>query len=164
MPFTGPDPNREVATGAGLVEQAQAAHRTNGVVFAVVLTRMMLLSEATFKLREKATKKLYGNEDVLRGRRVDLGILEHPWPGAESGELWARMEQDLSTAGGPFIAKIEADELLRLPPREVTIVSEETASTGGIRHKQVVGYDWDPELNQPGAGRRSARAQFFTVD
>jgi phage portal protein BeeE len=154
----GTDPKREQPS-ANLVAQAQQAYETNGIVWACILTRMMLLSEATFKLREKATKKLYGAEDVLRGRRVDLGILESPWPNGTAGELWARMEQDLSTAGGPYIAKIEDDELLRLPPREVTIVSEDVVSSGGVKYKRVLGYDWDPEMFT--SGRRSSKAQFF---
>src|SRR6266576_25895 len=163
MPFTGPDPNREVATGAGLVEQAQAAHRTNGVVFAVMLARMMLLSEATFKLRGKATKKLYGAEDVLRGRRVDLGILEYPWPNGTSSDLWARMEQDVSLAGNAFIWKAEDDRLVRLPPREVVIVSAEETNDNGDTYRSVIGYDWDPARTQPGVqGQR--KAQFFPVE
>jgi Phage portal protein len=151
----GADSKREKQP-SDVVARAQQAYETNGIVWACVLTRMMLLSQAAFKFRRKETKKLYGNED--------LRILEYPWPGATAGELWCRYEQDLSTAGGPYFAKIENDQLLRLPPREVTIVSDEFVSTGGIRHKQVVGYDWDPELNQPPAGQRSSKAQFFTVD
>ena len=159
----GADSKREKQP-TDVVARAQQAYETNGIVWACVLTRMMLLSQATFKLREKTTKKLYGNEDVLRGRKIDLGILEYPWLGATAGELWCRYEQDVSTAGGPYFAKIENDQLLRLPPREVTIVSDEFVSTGGTRYKQVIGYDWDPELNQPPAGQRSSKAQFFTVD
>ena len=36
MPFTGPDPNREIATGAGLVEQAQAAHSFADILLDIV--------------------------------------------------------------------------------------------------------------------------------
>ena len=152
----GADPKREKPVTT-LIAQAQQAYETNGVVWACILVRQMLLSEATFKFRRLDDKKLYGNED--------LRILEYPWPGATAGELWARMELDLSTAGGPYTAKIEDDELLRLPPREVTIVSEEVTSSGGVRYKRVLGYDWDPELNtSANLGRRSPKAQFFTVD
>ena len=148
------DPKREKPV-TNLVAQAQQAYETNGIVWACILTRMMLLSEATFKFRSKVDKRLYGSED--------LRILEYPWENATTGELWARMEQDLSTAGGPFIAKIEDDELLRVPPQEVTIVSEETVSTGGVRYKHVIGYDWDPDLF-PTDGRRSSKAQFFPAE
>jgi len=159
----GSDAKREIPA-LNLVAAAQQAYQTNGIVWACILTRMMLLSEASFKLREKATKKLYGADDVLRGRRVDLGILEYPWPNGTAGELWARIELDLSTGGQPFIAKVEDDELLMLPPREVTIVSQEIVSTGGIRYRRPIAYDWDPDLNTSPGGKRSPRAQLFTVD
>ena len=163
MITAAPDPNREVANPTGLVEQATRAYRTNGIVFACVLARQMLLSEATFKLREKTTKKLYGSEDVLRGRRVDLSILEAPWPNGTSSDLWARMEQDASFAGTGFYWKAEEDRIVRMPPREVIIVSEEESNANGDTYRSIIGYDWDPSRAQPGVqGKR--KAQFFPVD
>ena len=84
--------------------------RLNGIVFACMLARIMLLSEITFKLRALTTKKLYGTED--------LRILEYPWPNATAGELLARAEQDASLARELFYRRrVEDDQLLRLPPR-----------------------------------------------
>jgi len=137
-----------------LVSNAQQAYETNGIAFAVILVRMMLLSEATFKFRNKDTKKLYGTQD--------LRILEYPWPGATTGELIAQMVMDVDTAGNSFIASIEPDRLLRLPPIETTIVSEEVTSSGGVRYRNVIGYDWDPDRGTKTTG--DSRAQFFTVD
>jgi phage portal protein BeeE len=151
----GADANREIAA-QNLVTQAQQAYATNGVVFAIILVRQMLLSEATFKLRNKVTKELYG--------RPDLRILEEPWPNGTAGDLWARMEQDVSLAGNAFIAKVEDDTLLRLPPSEVTIVSRVETSLGGTRYRQVIGYDWDPDKVNARPGQPSRTAQFFTVD
>jgi phage portal protein BeeE len=151
--YTG-DPKREPAM-QNLVAAAMDAYQTNGVVFACTLVRMMMLSEATFKFRSLTDKHLYGNQD--------LQILEHPWPGATAGELWARMEQSVSTAGNAFVAKVEDDELLVLPAGEVVIVSEAVTSSGGIQYKRPIGYDWDP-TRTPGADYAKAKPQFFTTD
>jgi len=113
--YSGMDPKRE-PSHPNLVAAATQAYETNGVVFACTLVRMMMLAEASFKFRDLDDKHLFGNES--------LRILEHPWPGATAGELWARMEQCDSLEGNAFVAKIESDELLLLPPAEVVIVSE----------------------------------------
>ena len=156
----GEDDKREKA-GTQLVAQAQQAYETNGVVFACMLARIMLLSEVTFKLRSLTSKKLYGTED--------LRILEYPWENATAGELVARMEQDVSLAGNAFVAKVEDDELFRLPPAEVTIISEEvTSSLTGATYKRPIGYDWDPKQGISSLanynGGRNPKAQHFTVD
>ena len=136
-----------------LVAQARQAYGTNGVVFACILARMMLLSEATFKLRSKTDKSLYGTQD--------LRILEFPWPNGSTGELWARMEQDLSLAGNCFLWKAQPDLLVRLPPDQVTIVSAERVDAIGRVYREVIGYDWDPKVT---AGDQGQGAQSFTVD
>lgn len=152
----GSDSKREIVS-TPLVAAAQQAYTTNGVVFAVILARMMLLSEAVFKMRSKVDKHLYGTED--------LRILEYPWPNGTTGELWARMEQDVSLAGNFFAWKAEDDLIVRLPPEQVTIVSQEDTSPGGGTYKTVIGYDWDPNLNfQQLAGAKDRKAHFFTAD
>jgi phage portal protein BeeE len=151
----GGDPRREIPA-QNLVAAARQAYATNGVVFACIMARQMLLSEATFKLRVKSDKSTYGNED--------LRILEYPWQNGTTGDLWTRMELDDSTAGTAFIAKVEDDTLLRLPPHETTIVSEEVTATTGTKYRQILGYDWDPDKMNASPGQPSSRAQFFTVD
>ena len=37
---------------------------------------------------------------------TDLAMLEYPWPNATAGELLARLEQDVSTAGNSYIRKV----------------------------------------------------------
>ena len=147
------DANREKSV-QNVFALAQQAYATNGVVFACILARMMLLAEATFKFRTLADKKLFGNED--------LRILEYPWPNGTTGELIARAEQDASLEGNSYWWQAEPDLLVRLPPGEVTIVSRTQMAPGGGTYKQVIGYDWDPSLaSDPD---RSKTAQFFTVD
>jgi phage portal protein BeeE len=149
----GSDPRRESSVQQ-MVAAATQAYETNGVVFACMMVRMMMLAEASFKFRRLSDKKLYGNQD--------LRLLEYPWPNATAGELWARMEQSNSLDGNAFVAKVENDELLVLPAKEVIIVSEVVTSSSGIRYKRPIGYDWDPQ-RFPGSTNRS-QAQFFTVD
>ena len=149
----GADDKREKSI-QNLFAAAQQAYATNGVVFACVLARMMLLAEATFKLRSLVDKRLYGTED--------LRILEYPWPNGTTGDLIARLEQDSSQEGNAYLVKAGPDRLVRLPPGEVTIVSTEFTTPVG-RFKEVVGYDWDPELAAQATGSK-ATAQFFTVD
>jgi hypothetical protein len=140
----GADDKKEKAV-TQLVAACQQAYETNGVVFACMLARIMLLSQVTFQLQTLTSKKLYGTED--------LRILEYPWQNATSAELVARMEQDVSLAGNAFEAKVEDDELWRLPPAEVTIISEEvTSSLTGAVYKRPIGYDWDPSLSNPNTG------------
>jgi len=147
----GGDDRREIAA-QNLIAAAQQAYSTNGVVAAVITARVMLLSEASFKLRNKVDKSLYGTED--------LRILEYPWPNGTAGDLWAAMEQDVSLAGNAFIWKPEPDLLVRLPPAEVTIISELHRGPAGT-YRRVIGYDWDPSR---ATGKQTQDAQSFTVD
>jgi phage portal protein BeeE len=156
--FTFPgSPDRELAA-PNLIVAAQQAYATNGIVFAVILARMLMLSEAVFKLRSKVDKHMYGTED--------LRVLEYPWPDGTTGELIARMEQDASQAGNAFVAVVEDGanpQLLRLPPDEVAIVSKVAVSGTGVRYRQLLGYDWDPQ-RAAGPGIKSQDAQFFTPE
>ena len=150
----GADDRREASVG-NLVAAARQAYGSNGVVFACILARMMLLAEATFKFRTLVDKKLFGTED--------LRILEYPWPNGVTGDLVARVEQDASLAGNAYFWKADDDLLVRLPPDLVTIVSTPQVAPGGGVYKQVIGYDYDPNPASAG-GAPSAEAQFFTVD
>jgi phage portal protein BeeE len=151
------DPNREKAI-ANLVSAAQDAYASNGIVFACILVRLALFSEARFQLQSLVDKRLYGTPD--------LAVLEHPWPGCTTGELLARMEQDVSLAGNAYVWKAAPDRLVRVPPDQITIISEETHGPAG-HWREVVGYDWDPSPIQavaPGQDDRSEQAQILPVD
>jgi phage portal protein BeeE len=114
---------------------------------------MMLLAQASFKFRSMVDKHLFGSED--------LRILEYPWPNGTSSDLLARMEQDASQEGNAYVVRADSDRLVRLPPSEVTIVSNEYMTPVG-RFKEVVGYEWDPAMSMPGT--RQPDKQTFTVD
>lgn len=118
----------------------------NGIVFAVILARLSLFSEAEFKFRG-ASKQLFGTQA--------LRVLENPWPGGTTGDLLARMEQDASLAGNAFIRKAAPDLLERLRPDLVDIVKVEHFS-GAL---EVVGYMY----HRDGRGT-STEPDYYTVD
>lgn len=113
----------------------------NGIVFAVMLARISLFSEATFKWRDLSSKRLFGTPA--------LTILEQPWPGGTTGELLARMEQDVSLAGNAFICR-EGDRLTRWRPDWVDIVGGEDGD--------VVGYIYWHD------GRVEGEGDFYPVE
>jgi hypothetical protein len=76
------------------------AMRSNGAVFACILTRMLLFSEARFQFRRLNNGrpgKLFGTSD--------LQILENPWPGATTGDLLSRASVDVDIAGNFFCTR-----------------------------------------------------------
>src|SRR6266536_3423844 len=151
------DPGHEKAL-ANLVGQARDAYQSNGAVFAVSLIRLALFSDARFVFQSLVDKHTYGSQD--------LAILEEPWPNCTTGELLARMEQDLTVAGNAYLWKAEDDLLVQMPPDEVTIISEEFRGSRG-HYRRVVGYDWDPSPVQnvaPGTDNRSEQAQTLPVE
>lgn len=112
------------------------AMKRNGVVFAVMLSRHLLFSEARFQwqpLNNGRPGELFGN--------TDLAILETPWPNGTTGELLARMEQDVSLAGN-FYAAREATRIRRLRPDWVSIIL--TAPPEEAVESDVAGYLYRP--------------------
>lgn len=98
---------------AGMVA---SAYKGNGVVFACVLARLLVFSEARFQwqqLRAGRPGDLFGTKE--------LAILERPDANQTTGDLLARMEQDASFAGNYF-ATIRDGHIRRLRPDWVTMV------------------------------------------
>jgi HK97 family phage portal protein len=124
---------------------ASAGYQGNGIVFAVILARLQLFSEAEFKFRDLTTKRLYGTDALAK--------LEEPWPGGTTGELLARMEQDASLAGNSFI-RDAGDMLERMRPDRVCTIS-------GVREDDVrvtLGYGYDRD------GTGDPLAEVYPVD
>lgn len=90
-------------------------YKANAVVFAVILSRLSLFSDVRFQFRNKKTFDLFGT--------ADLEILEQPWQNGTTGELLARMEQDVSLAGNAYLLRATPTMLQRLRPDWVQIVS-----------------------------------------
>jgi phage portal protein BeeE len=106
------------------------AYRDNGIVFACILARQLVFSEARFQYRRRIVGRpgdYFGN-----GR---LGILERPWANGTTGDLLTRMEVDASLAGNFYATTVDdrgrigraarggpGERLARLRPDWVTIV------------------------------------------
>lgn len=125
------------------------AYKSNGIVFACILARLLVFSEARFQYQR-----------FVNGRPAELfddpalSILERPWPNGTTGELLARMEQDASLAGN-FYATLVDDRhgrrVRRLRPDWVTIVTGSSSGSPYALDARVVGYIYDPKkgLNPP---------------
>ena len=108
---------------SGYVAQA---YKSNGVIFACMLARLLLFSEARFQFRQFRN----GRPGDLFGT-PDLAVLEHPWPGGTTGDLLARAIQDADLAGN-FFCRRAGDRIRRMRPDWVTI---------------VLGSDTDPDVD-----------------
>lgn len=117
-------------------------YRSNGIVFAVVLARLALFSEARFQWQDLAEGR---PGDLETGPELDL--LERPWPGATTGKMLARMELDVSIAGNSYWTVVDdrhGRRLRRLRPDWVTIVAGSEEDHGDALDARVVGYLYRP--------------------
>ncbi|WP_239404654.1 phage portal protein [Frankia sp. Cj3] len=146
-------PDRE-AILPGLAGATRQAYSGNAIVFGAILARLMLFAEADFKFQAlHADRRLFGTPA--------LGPLEYPWPNGTTGELLARMEQDASLAGNAYIWNA-GEQLVRLRPDWVTIVSELTLDATGRRtYRRVLGYAFDPPVTSQSEW---GPPQFYSVD
>lgn len=112
------------------------AYKANGVVFATILARMLLFTEARFQYQDMGG----GRPGELSGG-ADLEVLERPWPNGATGELLARMEQDVSLGGNAYVAR-EGKRLRRLRPDWVSIIL--TAPPAEAVESDVAGYLYRP--------------------
>jgi phage portal protein BeeE len=109
-----------------MVVNVQETYRRNGPVFALILARLQVFSQARFQW----TRATSGNPRDFFGSS-DLTILEFPWPGGTTQQLLGIMEVDASTSGNAFIRRLRRgnrnlgtyeDRLVRLRPEWTTII------------------------------------------
>ena len=126
------------------------AYKANGVIFACILARMLVFSEARFQYQrfEKGRPgDLFGDNS--------LSLLENPWPNGTTGELLSRMEQDASLAGNFYATTVGqgADRRIRrLRPDWVTIITGSPSDDPYDVNAQVIAYVYQPQ----GGTRRDA--------
>lgn len=127
---------------------AEQAYKSNGVVFACMLVRQLLFSEARFQFRQ-----------IRRGRPGDmfgtkaLEILENPWTNATTGDLLSHAIQDADLAGNFYCAR-EGKQLRRLRPDWVTIVMASETDQDNANWQidaEVIGYVYHPGGRGSGA-------------
>jgi phage portal protein BeeE len=136
-----------------LMNNTAGAYGANAIVFGAILARLMLFSEATFAFRDLTDKHLFGGYETdgrTTGARL-LRKLENPWPNGTTGELLARMIQDVDLTGNAYI-RDAGTQLVRLRPDWVTIVSELVPDDMGRPFRKVVGYHYDPPQTGPDEG------------
>ncbi len=132
------------------------AYKANGIVFACMLARQLVFSEARFQWREFRKGRpgnLFGSDE--------LALLENPWPGGTTGELLARMEQDASLAGNCYLTTADdrgrvgrsatgpGRRIVRLRPDWVTLVLESASENYYDADARVVGLIYEPRLGTP---------------
>jgi phage portal protein BeeE len=119
----------------------QGGYRRNGVVFACQMARMRIFTEARFQfqtMRRGRPAELFGTAQLAR--------LENPWPNGTTGELLARMLQDVDLAGNWFGRKTgplaSANRLERLRPDWMAIV---LGSNRDLLTAELAGYIYYPD-------------------
>lgn len=143
-----------------LVAAGMNAYIGNAVVFGAILARISLFSETTFVFRDLKDKSLSGSYELDGRRNTALRKLEQPWPNGSTGELLARMLQDADLAGNAYIWDA-GEQLVRLRPEWVTIVSEERTDPLGREYRVVIGYFYDPPATMNG---EYGPPRYFLVD
>lgn len=124
----------------------RGAYKSNGTVFACILARQWVFSEARFQFR----RFVNGRPDDLFGDAA-LELLERPWVGGTTGELLSRMEQDASLAGNFWAttadnrgqlgssATGEGRRVVRMRPDRVTMVIGSNSGNPNSLDARVVG-------------------------
>lgn len=126
-------------------------YQGNGVVFSVLNARLRLFTEATFKYRSLADKRLFGDQS--------LGLLEDPWPNGSTSELLGRMIQDADLAGNSFIRQVDDGRLDRLRPDWVEIASTRLRDRNGAPYREVLGV-----VYTEGGEGGGEQGEFFPVE
>ncbi len=117
------------ANFAGYVE---GAYKSNGVVFACMVARQLLFSEARFSFRWWTN----GRPGDLHGTPA-LRPLERPWERGTTGSLLSAMMADADIAGN-FFGVRRGSSIRRLRPDWVTIVTG--SKSGSPIDTETVGY------------------------
>lgn len=129
---------------------ASAAYHTSGPVFALVVARLQVFSQARFQW----TRFEGGVPTDLFGSPT-LKLLERPWGPGRSGttaDLLARMEVDVSLAGNAYIRRISRrgiKRLNRLRPEHVIVVlgsDEDADHPAEAADVEVLGYAYAPPM------------------
>jgi hypothetical protein len=111
-------PNEE-GISSDFLQLVERAYKGNAIVFACEFTRVSLFSEARLQWRQLRN----GRPGDLFGTS-DLSVLEHPWPGGQTGDLLGKMLVDADFAGTAFVGRRfeRPDRLMRMRPDWVVIV------------------------------------------
>jgi len=144
--------------GSSYTGMARGGMKGNGVVFACMVNRQLLFSEARFMFRNVRRGR---PGDLFDYQGSDLALLRSPWEGGTTGDLLAQMIQHVDVAGNSYVAR-RAGRLTPLRPDWVTIIGgvpgDEDAS---VWHPdaRVLGY-----MYQEGGPNLGKEPVFFLAD
>lgn len=126
----------------------EGAYKSNGIVFACCVARMLIFSEARFQYQRMRDGK---PGDLFS--KADLAILETPWPNGTTGDLLSRAIGDVDMAGNSYTVRLTRDRLKRARPDWMTILigSKRPDWEPGDLDGEVIGYLYHPN------GRNSGR-------
>lgn len=112
------------------------AYKSNGIVFACIVARLLLFSEVEFAWQNMPDRKLFTDQG--------LDLLQNPAPGVTTQDMLAQAEVDLSLAGNAYWT-VRGDgpnrRLRRMRPDWVSIVS---SGDPDDLDSQVIGYVYQP--------------------
>lgn len=131
-------PQDRESLGSSFTAYARDGFSGSGVIFGCMSTRLLAFAEIEWKFQRIRDRELFG--------APALDPLEHPWPNGSTGELAARMIQDVDLAGN-FYAQRVPGGLRRLRPDWVEIISAQDDRG----RRLVVGYSYTPGGRSSGA-------------
>jgi phage portal protein BeeE len=140
----------EVSVPGNFIGLVQGAYKSNGPIFACMLVRMLLFSEARFafrKLMDGRPGELFGGSDGRNPANRDLQLLRRPWPRGTTVDLLKRAITDADLAGNFYCVR-DNDRLRRLRPDWTKIVLNGDRDSYDA---EIVGYMYQP--GGPGKGR-----------
>lgn len=146
------------------------AFKKNGPVFACMHARQMVFSEAVFAFRERSGR-------ILDAVHPELDLLHTPWPLGTTGELLARMIQDVDLSGNSWLTTCDDSRrygraatgptrrIVRMRPDWVTMLigsrSDPVAGNPWGLDAQVLGILYEPRV---GGGAPSQDAVLLLPD
>lgn len=166
-------------TGPGLPEKERVendyegyiagAYKANGIVFACILARQLVFSEARFQWRRFAN----GRPGELFGD-PSLALLETPWPNGTTGDLLNRVEVEASLAGNFYCTTADdrgnlgraatgpGRRIAKMRPDRVTIIVGSASDDPYALDAKPVGYLYEPP--NLGAGRKQSEPVILMPD
>ena len=118
-----------------LESYASRLYAANGVVFACIGVRMLVFSAARFTWQRFSS----GRPSEMFGSRA-LSLLERPWPGGTTQDLFKQMLLDADMAGNSYWTVGPEGDLVRLRPDWVEIILGERIVRGAPMGYQRLGY------------------------
>lgn len=118
----------------------------NPIILAIIIIRASAFSEIRFAFQNlaggRAGRDLFGSSA--------LGILEHPWPGASTGDLLSRMEFDASMYGNSYWYKSAPGQLTWIDPSKMKILTgDQHGPSGANAGSTLLAYQTQSPNGQP---------------